>query len=71
MDWQATIVRTLIDSGTRGRRQSELIAKVGKKAGDQEVIAFLHLLAQEKKAQMYVLPGQVKQWRATKEIEKL
>jgi len=70
MDWQVSVTKFLIEGGTVGRRQSELVSKA-KGAGDGEVLAFLRLLAQEKKAQMYVLPGQVKQWRATAEIEKL
>ena len=71
MDWQVKLTKFLIEGGTVGRRQSALIAKVANAAGDGEVVAFLKLLAQDRKAQLYVLPGQIKVWRATKEIEKL
>jgi hypothetical protein len=71
MDWQVKLVRYLIEGGTRGRRQQELIALAGGNVRDGEVIAYLRLLAAGKKAQKFVLPGQVAVWRATKEIEKL
>jgi len=71
MDWQVKLVRFLIEGGTQGRRQQDLIQQAGGTIRDMEVIAFLRLLAAGKKAQKYVLPGQIAVWRATKLIEKL
>jgi hypothetical protein len=70
-DWQVKITKFLIDGGTQGRRQSELIAKAGGNIRDGEVIAFLKILAADKKVNKYILPGQIAQWRATTNIEKL
>ncbi len=70
-DWQVTVVKMLIENGTQGCRQSTLISKTSKYAGDGEVIAYLKMLAAEKKVQKFILPGQVVQWRATTNIEKL
>lgn len=71
LHWQVKVCQLLIDGGTQGCRQSELIKKAGGSIRDGEVIAFLRMLAAEKKAQKFILPGQVAFWRATSEIEKL
>ena len=71
MDWQVKVTRHLIDGGVMGRKQSELISKAGGHIRDGDVIAFLHVLADEKKAQKFVLPGHIPWWRATSNIEKL
>jgi hypothetical protein len=70
-DWQVKITKHLIEGGVMGRPQSELIRKAGGNIRDGEVIAFLRLLAADKKAQKFILPGQKAYWRATTEIEKL
>ena len=71
MDWQVSITRYLIEGGLQGRKQSDLIKKAGGNIRDGEVVAFLKLLASEKKADLYVLPGQIKWWRATSGIQRL
>lgn len=71
MDWQVKITKLLIESGVTGCRQSDLIKRAGGNIRDGEVIAFLKLLASEKKAQKYILPGQIPFWRATTNIERL
>jgi hypothetical protein len=71
IDWQVNVTKHLIDGGTQGRRQSELISKAGGNIRDGEVIAFLRTLAADKKANKYVLPGQIAYWRATSNIERL
>jgi len=70
-DWQVKITRFMIEGGTQGRRQSDIIKKAGGNIRDGDVIAFLRTLAADKKAQKFILPGQIAQWRATREIEKL
>jgi hypothetical protein len=71
VDWQVRITQLLIAGGTTGVRQGELISKVKKDAGDGEVLAFLRVLAAEKKVQKFILPGQIAVWRATSNIERL
>ena len=71
MDWQPAVVKYLISGGVMGRSQASLIAKAGGHIRDGEVIGFLRILAEDKKAQKYILPGQVPWWRATTNILKL
>lgn len=68
MDWQARLVEFLINGGTVGRRQSELISRVSTKVDDREVLSFLNSLMSEGKVQKFILPGAVIQWRATRSI---
>ncbi len=70
-DWQVKVTQMLIEAGTQGCRQQDLIAKAKNKAGDGDVIAFLRMLAADKKVDKYILPGEVTQWRATTNITKL
>jgi hypothetical protein len=68
MDWQAKLTEWLINAGTVGRRQSELISRVSTKVDDREVLSFLNSLLAEGKVQKFILPGGVIQWRATTKI---
>lgn len=71
-DWQGTIVRMLINGGTTGLKQGELLVRVGREVTGAQLTEFLNTLLMEHKVQKFRVPIARGQpaivWRATTKI---
>lgn len=76
-DWQVDLVEYLINGGTVGRSQTELIKRASNKVNAPDVNAYLHALASERKVQKFIVSDGFKWskqeivWRATTEIHNM
>lgn len=68
IDWRQRATTYLIDGGTVGRRESDVIKCVARYTDATGVQAFLTSLVLERRAQKFQLPDGTTQWRATTNI---